>query len=83
MMTRNTETREGYKYWDMFCALQRFSFWRDDEVEKGSIIRVPDSIGNWIEQGKAAELVDELQEVINKLESENKALKRRLEIKPV
>jgi len=82
-MTPNPKTREGFEYWDMFCKLPRFSFWRGDEDEKGAVIRVPDSTGNWIEVYKAAELVGGLQETINDLESENKALKRRLELKSV
>ena len=80
---RNIQTREGYKWWDIFCKLQRFSFWRGDEDEKGTVIQVPNKTGNWIEHQKAAELVDEMQSEINKLESENAALKQRLKIKAV
>jgi hypothetical protein len=82
-MTPNPNTREGFKYWDMFCKLPRFSFWRGSEDEKGAVIRVPDKTGNWVEQYKVAELVNGMQELINELETENKALKQRLEMKAV
>jgi hypothetical protein len=82
-MAQDQNTREGFKYWDKFCAIPRFSFWRGGDDEKGSVITVPDKTGGWIEQYEAAKIVDEMQDVINELESEKKALKQRLEMRAV
>lgn len=80
---RNIQTREGYKWWDIFCKLQRFSFWRGDEDEKGTVIQVPNKSGHWIEHSKAAELIYDMESEINRLESENEDLKRMLKLKAV
>ena len=45
---RNIKTREGYDLWDKAHQLPRFNFWRGGEDEKGSVIRVPDKHGNWV-----------------------------------
>ena len=66
------------KWWDKFCALQRYSFLKDHH---DAVCRVKDGSGAWVEHHEASELVDEMQAVINTLESENNALKRRLELK--
>lgn len=80
---RNIQTREGYKWWDIFCKLPRFSFWRGGDDEKGTVIQVPNKTGHWVEQQKVSALVDEMQSEINILEAEIVALKQRLQIKAV
>lgn len=70
--------RSKMKWWDKFCALNRYSFLKDHH---DAVCRVEDLSGAWIEHHKASELVDEMQSEINALESENNALKLRIELK--
>lgn len=64
--------RKGFEWWDRFNRLPRFSFWRGGEDEKGSVIRVPDRSGAWIEDHSVGQLIDAMQSDINEL-------KRRLD----
>ncbi|MBF8720448.1 hypothetical protein [Pseudomonas guariconensis] len=64
---RNIKTREGYDLWDKAHQLPRFNFWRGGEDEKGSVIRVPDKHGNWVNFDDLAKLADEYQDEINSL----------------
>ena len=64
---RNIKTREGYDLWDRAHQLPRFNFWRGGEDEKGSVIRVPDKHGNWVNFDDLAKLADEYQDEINSL----------------
>lgn len=64
---RNIKTREGYDLWDKAHQLPRFNFWRGGEDEKGSVIRVPDKHGNWINFDDLTTLADEYQDEINSL----------------
>lgn len=64
---RNIKTREGYDLWDKAHKLSRFNFWRGGEDEKGSVIRVPDRHGNWVNFDDVAKLADEYQDEINLL----------------
>lgn len=66
-MSRNIKTREGYDLWDKLHALPRFNFWRGDEDEKGSVIRVPDRHGNWLHIHALEELIDQAQDELNSL----------------
>lgn len=70
--------RSKMKWWDKFYTFQRFSFLKNHH---DAVCRVPDETGAWVEHEKVSKLVDEMQAVINALESENNALKRRLELK--
>lgn len=64
---RNIKTREGYDLWDKAHKLPRFNFWRGGEDEKGSVIRVPDALGNWVDFDDLAKLAAEYQDEINSL----------------
>ena len=76
----NVETREGYEWWDQFCKLPRYNFFKND---KGAIVKWENSAGTWIEQYAAGELVDEMQAEINRLTAEVAALKQRQAMKAV
>lgn len=69
-MATGTNTRKGKEWWDKFCALPRFWFARGEN----SVECVPDKYGKWLEWNQVSELVDEMQEKINQLESEVAAL---------
>lgn len=78
---RNIKTREDYDLWDKAHQLPRFNFWRGGEDEKGSVIRVPDKHGNWVNFDDLAKLADEYQDEINSLRDrlarlESKAVQR-------
>ena len=47
--------------------LPRFNFWRGGEDEKGSVIRVPEKHGNWVNFNDLTTLVDQYQDEINSL----------------
>lgn len=64
---RNIKTREGYDLWDKANQLPRFNFWRGGDDEKGSVIRVPEKHGNWVEHHEVQKLADEYQDEINSL----------------
>lgn len=64
---RNIKTREGYDLWDKAHQLPRFNFWRGGEDEKGSVIRVPNKHGNWVNFDDLVKLADEYQDEINSL----------------
>lgn len=64
---RNIKTREGYDLWDKAHNLPRFNFWRGGDDEKGSVIRVPERHGNWVNFDDVSRLADEYQEEINSL----------------
>lgn len=64
---RNIETREGYDLWDKVNKLPRFNFWRGGDDEKGTVIRVPDKYGSWVEHHEVQKLADEYQDEINSL----------------
>ena len=76
---RNNETREGYDLWDKVHELPRFNFWRGGEDEKGSVIRVPEKHGNWINFNDLTTLADQYQYEINSLRERL----ARLELKSV
>ncbi|WP_053076066.1 hypothetical protein [Pseudomonas weihenstephanensis] len=76
---RNIETREGYDLWDKAHELPRFNFWRGGEDEKGSVIRVPEKHGNWINFNDLTTLADQYQDEINSLRERL----ARLELKSV
>ena len=69
---RNVKTREGYDWWDKFCALQRYSFLKDHNE---LVRRVPMKSGNWIDVYEAQEIVDQMQDEINDLRGQVKCLK--------
>ena len=71
-------SREGFEWWDLFNKLKRYSFWRGSEDERGVVIQVPDQYGAWIKQYEAAELIDGMQEDINRLNHTVSVLERRL-----
>lgn len=64
---RNIQTREGYDLWDKVHKLPRFNFWRGGEDEKGSVVRVPEKHGNWVNFDDLTDLADEYQDEINLL----------------
>ncbi|RQO62280.1 hypothetical protein [Pseudomonas sp. KBW05] len=64
---RNIKTREGYDLWDKVQALPRFNFWRGGEDATGSVIRVPDKHGNWVNFNDLTTLADQYQDEINSL----------------
>lgn len=64
---RNIKTREGYDLCDKVHALPRFNFWRGGEDEKGSVIRVPEKHGNWVNFNDLTTLADQYQDEINSL----------------
>ena len=40
--------RTGMHWWDVVCAMPRYSFWRGEQGD-GIVNRVPDPTGNWVE----------------------------------
>lgn len=64
---RNIQTREGYDLWDKVHELPRFNFWRGGKDEKGSVIRVPDKHGHWVNFNDLTTLADQYQDEINSL----------------
>ena len=75
-MSNKTEGREDLEYWDIYCELPRFSFIRGGEDEKGSVRRVSNKSGNWLEENDVSNLIDEIQTKINLLQLENRRLSR-------
>ena len=71
---RNIETREGYDLWDKANKLPRFNFWRGGDDEKGSVIRVQEKHGNWVEHHEVQKLADEYQDEINSLRDQLRAV---------
>lgn len=77
---KNTQTREGYEWWDKFCSLPHYSFLLD---EHNAVRRVQDKCGAWVNRQEAGEVVGHMQDEINNLKAENLALQQRLQLKAV
>ena len=69
------------KYWGEFCALERYVFLLDDKVP--CVRTVVDSNGSFNDHYQMSNLVDAMQEEINRLQSDNSALTERLKIKAI
>lgn len=54
---QQAKPRVGREWWDRFCALPRFSFWRGEDGD-GIVKRVPDRSGNWLEADKVGTLAE-------------------------
>lgn len=78
---KNTKTREGFEWWDSFCAIPTYMFALHEEDGIHSVRKVPNSMGTHIEQHAASEIVDAMQDEINDLKTEVAALRKRLKLK--
>ena len=66
---RNTQTREGFEFWDKLNALPRYAFLLSPSGK--SVQKFEDqAMGNWIDVHEAQKVVDQAQEVISELRDE-------------
>ena len=49
--------RTGMRWWDVVCAMPRYSFWRGEQGD-GIVNRVPDPTGNWVEVSAVEAMVE-------------------------
>lgn len=70
-MTNQIKTREGKEYWDKICSIPSYGFIHSPDNTQ--VLKV-EGIGNWIDKHAAQEVVDQAQDKINELTSENKRL---------
>lgn len=74
-----SDERKHMKWWDEFCALPRFSFWRGADDEECRVVTVADDCGKWVDRGSMQVVADEVQSAVNCLESEIEAKDKRIE----
>lgn len=66
---RNTQTREGFEFWDKLNALPRYAFLLSPSGK--SVQKFEDqAMGNWVDVHEAQKVVDQAQEVISELRDE-------------
>ncbi len=65
--TKNIETRKGYEWWDQFVALKRYSFLLGRAGENNFVKKVEFETGGFVDVHQAGELVEAMQEEINRL----------------
>lgn len=71
---RNTQTREGFEFWDKLNALPRYAFLISPSGK--SVQKFEDqAMGNWIDVHEAQKVVDQAQEQISELRDELGAVK--------
>lgn len=75
--------RKGMEWWDKFCALPTFSFWRGPDDEPCQVVRVPDKCGSWVERDGMQALADAAQAEINRLNAEIDALRNQMKIQQI
>ena len=49
--------RTGMRWWDVVCAMPRYSFWRGEQGD-GIVNRVPDPTGRWVEVSAVEAMVE-------------------------
>lgn len=54
---QQAKPRMGREWWDRFCALPRFSFWRGEKGD-GTVMRMADPSGDWVEADKVGALAE-------------------------
>lgn len=54
---QQAKPRAGREWWDRFCALPRFSFWRGEKGD-GTVMRLLDPSGDWVEADKVGALAE-------------------------
>jgi hypothetical protein len=77
------EDRKDMEWWDKFCKLPTFPFWRGPDDEPCRVMKVPDACGDWVERSAMQAVADAAQAEINRLNSEVDALRNRLKIRSV
>ena len=66
---RNTQTREGFEFWDKLNALPRYAFLLSPSGK--SVQKFEDrAMGNWVDVHEAQKVVDQAQEAISELRDE-------------
>jgi hypothetical protein len=70
-MSRNTQTREGYEFWDRLNAIPHYGFLLN---QQGNGVVRAEGIGDWIERHPAQVVVDEAQTEVNVLREDNAKL---------
>ncbi|OEC62121.1 hypothetical protein A7D21_26825 [Pseudomonas sp. AP19] len=66
---RNTQTREGFEFWDKLNSLPRYAFLLSPSGK--SVQKFEDqAMGNWIDVHEARMVIDQAQEVISELRDE-------------
>jgi hypothetical protein len=78
-----SEDRKGMEWWDKFCALPTFSFWRGPDDEPCRVVKVQDECGKWVERNAMQDVADAAQAEINRLSAEVEALRNRLKMRRV
>lgn len=66
---RNTQTREGFEFWDKLNALPRYAFLLSPSGKSVQKFE-GQAMGNWIDVHEAQKVVDQAQEVISELRDE-------------
>lgn len=51
------QDRTGMRWWDVVCAMPRYSFWRGEQGD-GIVNRVSDPTGNWVEVSAVQAMVE-------------------------
>jgi len=59
--------RPRREFMDRLHQVQTYSFWRGGDDEKGSVVRVEETHGKWLDKDDVRALMDEAQEEINSL----------------
>ncbi|MFI8430578.1 hypothetical protein ACIGEI_22980 [Pseudomonas sp. NPDC078863] len=66
---RNTQTREGFEFWDKLNALPRYAFLLSPSGK--SVQKFEDqAMGNWVDVHEVQKVVDQAQEAISELRDE-------------
>lgn len=76
---QQAKPRVGREWWDRFCALPRFSFWRGEKGD-GTVMRMADPSGNWVEADKVGALAEIVDGHTNDLRNSLAAFERLGEI---
>lgn len=78
-----SEDRKGFEWWDKFCELPAYSFWRGADNEPCKVVRVLDKCGGYVERQRMQDVADAAQVEINRLNAEITALRNRLGMRVV
>lgn len=74
-MPRNTQTREGYEFWDRLNAIPHYGFLLN---QQGNGVVRAEGVGDWIERHPAQVVVDDAQTEVNVLREESAKLQAEI-----